>query len=688
MNELARSLGLLLIWRDHQRETKKGEIPGAGIYLYLKVRNSFQLPVFLGCQTSTMTSLSSSPSKAAKPTTTSATTKQRNPSREGQFAQSFAVILIVCTVTSLWASVRYGLPDHHHPHTAIAKAMREFKQQQQPYDGAEHSQRRHVARQQHHKKAQHHQQQGSENVLHPTTQLKGLSCQAHGGPLDRAATEEMVYWSDIPSDAQFVSPFHPSKRNPHQSSSSRRLFMTFEPDGGGWNNIRMAMETVIGLAVSMGRTLILPPEQRMYLLGKQDGKQRHQFSFMDFFPLQAVAQEHVGLDIMTMEEFLLQEAITGHLVNRTTGEVAFPPLNRTKWDNLHNPKELKWLKEYLRDVTHNAIWRPTQCLAVFPASENPHDVDALQDMHQQLLASHSSKRHKSPELGHPVPVDAPTIDRLRDTFAHRPDLCVYDPDMQQALVVHFMCFHQVRMRLLVHFYAFLFFEDWHFDTWMKRFIRDHVRYNDEIQCAAARIVQAVRERSKQRKVPGIKPGEYDSFHIRRGDFQFKETRIPAEEIYKNSQKELTPHATIYVATDERNKTFFDPLRKHYDLVFLDDFAHLLEGINTNYYGQIDQLVASKGRIFFGCWFSTFTGYINRIRGYHSVKNKLPGYQNGTLPTTYYYATLRQKFTMHEYSPLRGGFFNREFPTSWRDIDRGIGWLSSSSEGDLVPTTEN
>jgi hypothetical protein len=29
--------------------------------------------------------------------------------------------------------------------------------------------------------------------------------------------------------------------------------------------------------------------------------------------------------------------------------------------------------------------------------------------------------------------------------------------------------------------------------------------------------------------------------------------------------------------------------------------------------MIDQLVASKGRIFFGCFFSTFTGYINRIR---------------------------------------------------------------------------
>lgn len=617
----------------------------------------------------------------------------------------FALVLIACAVVSLYLSFQYGLPEHHHPRMAMAKAMREFKQELPYEDGGEthdkhnderRTQRRHQKMAQPHNNVKHSKQQSrrestrqqqrqeqqqADSEPSSTTELKGLSCKDHGGPIDQAAADEMVYWSDIPSDAQFISPFHVSKQNNNNKGSTKneqqqRLYMTFEPDGGGWNNIRMAMETVIGLAVAMGRTLVLPPEQRMYLLGKQDGKQRHQFSFTDFFPLPQLAQEHVGLDIITMEEFLTQQAMTGQLVNQTTGQVVFPPFNRTKWDNLPNPKELKLLKEYLRDVTHNAIWRPTQCLAVFPASESPHDVDTLQEMHQKLLQEKTS-RH--PPLGHPVPVDEPTMDRLREALVHRPNLCVYDPMMQQALVVHFMCYHQVRMRLLVHFYAFLFFEDWHFDTWMKRFIRDHVRYNDEIQCAAARVVQAVRERSRQRgTIPGIEPGEYDSFHIRRGDFQFKDTRIPAEEILQNSQEELTPQATIYIATDERDKTFFDPFRKHYDIVFLDDFQDVLEGINTNYYGMIDQLVASKGRVFFGCWFSTFTGYINRIRGYHSVKQKLPGYEDGILPTTYYYATIQNKFAMHKYYPLRGGFFNREFPTSWRDIDRGIGWLSNSS----------
>ena len=65
----------------------------------------------------------------------------------------------------------------------------------------------------------------------------------------------------------------------------------------------------------------------------------------------------------------------------------------------------------------------------------------------------------------------------------------------------------------------------------------------------------------------------------------------------------------------------------------------------------------------------------RIRGYHSVKDKAPGYEHGELPTTFYYATKDRLNEMHKYAPLRNNFFAREYPTSWRDIDKGIKELS-------------
>jgi hypothetical protein len=92
------------------------------------------------------------------------------------------------------------------------------------------------------------------------------------------------------------------------------------------------------------------------------------------------------------------------------------------------------------------------------------------------------------------------------------------------------------------------------------------------------------------------------------------TRIDAEEIYQQTSRQLKEGTTLYVATDEHDQQFFDPLRKHYDLVFLNDFHKELGDLNTNYYGMVDQLISTRGETFFGCWFSTFTGYITRLRG--------------------------------------------------------------------------
>ena len=493
--------------------------------------------------------------------------------------------------------------------------------------------------------------------------LAGLNCETFGGP-SREQAQEMVYWSDIPSDSRYVSPFH-EKRGQH------RRYLTFEPDGGGWNNIRMAMETVVGMAHAMGRTLVLPPEQRMYLLRKNTGKQRTHFSFAHFFPMLEIAEEHEGLHVITMQEFLETEAMTGNLRNKETREVEFPPHNRTDW----NGQDVKELKEWLRNVTHTPLWRPGSCLAAFPASSSdPNDVQALHEMKDRVVAKGTDWKDFE---GKPVPVDAPAEDRMAENRAGRKELCIYTPEMQEELVVHFMCYHKMRVRLLVHFYAFLFFQDWKADLWMKRFVRDHVRYVDEIQCAAARVVNAVRERARKHNPSG--KGDYDAFHIRRGDFQFKATRIEAQEIYDNVHDVLTENKTVFIATDERNKTFFAPLKQHYDIVFLDDFMDELKDVNSNLFGMIDQLVSSRGNVFVGCWFSTFTGYITRLRGYHSVKSKLPGYKDGSLPTTYYYATIDKKFEMNKFMPVKGGFFSREYPTSWRGLDQGIDELHEKWE---------
>ena len=127
------------------------------------------------------------------------------------------------------------------------------------------------------------------------------------------------------------------------------------------------------------------------------------------------------------------------------------------------------------------------------------------------------------------------------------------------------------------------------------------------------------------------------------DFQYKKTRLEAPKLLEKSRNKLKEGGLLYIATDERDKSFFDPFKERYDVVFLDDFKHLLKNVNTNYYGMLDQLVASKGRVFFGTWFSTLSGYVNRMRGYYIAKHKLEGYKDGTMESYYFYPVSWRSF---------------------------------------------
>lgn len=225
--------------------------------------------------------------------------------------------------------------------------------------------------------------------------------------------------------------------------------------------------------------------------------------------MESIHNEHPGLDIITMKEFLEREAMTGNLKDQQ-GNVAFPPGNETDWDG----KPRRQLFDFLRATGHMAIWTPENCMAAFPTSPDPRDTQALLDMKKSVDDAGGFPTYEA-YVGKPFPVNASAVDRMKENWAGRKTLCLYDNTLQNTQLIHFPSDHKLQARLLVHFYAFLFFEDWKQDLHMKRFIRDHVRYVDMIQCAAARVIQAVRERA--RKNPAAQnnaKGEYDAFHIR------------------------------------------------------------------------------------------------------------------------------------------------------------------------------
>lgn len=231
------------------------------------------------------------------------------------------------------------------------------------------------------------------------------------------------------------------------------------------------------MAVATGRVLVLPPSQKMYLLGTQS------IQFGDFFPLEKMAREHAGLEIISMKQFL--EETHGQVREIDGGKVALPPNGRTDWDG--DTKSVRmFLNPWLQSIAPNPDWNPDRCIAAFPKSTDPEDSAELKRIFDELQA-------KLPPvedfINHPTPVNETTEERMREFVAQRKELCLYTPALQNAQIIHFNGKKDLGGRLLVHFYAFLFFQDFKADLWMKRFVRDHVHYVEDVQCAAGKCAQ-------------------------------------------------------------------------------------------------------------------------------------------------------------------------------------------------------
>ena len=387
-------------------------------------------------------------------------------------------------------------------------------------------------------------------------------------------------------------------------------------------------------------------------------------SFDDFYDIEAISAKQDGLTIISMEEFLSREAVTGKLKSMTTDEAIYPPNNQVNW----HAQRLEPLWDYITKVSRTFNWKPEECVLAFPAkgADDQHLFSMMADV---LLEKDSRPFPNYMEFqGKPVNVDAPTIERFREVLAGRRKICMYDWDMHTKNdVVHFKA-EENKERLILPYYAFIFFEDWRQETFAMRFVRDKLVYNDDIICLATRMVNTIRDYVRQHS-PENTGGLYDAIHIRRADFQsqFPLTEMDANAILAGIEDEIKP-GVLYVSTDERDLSFFEPLRAVYDLKFIGDFGDMLEGMNPQYFGIVEQFICARSRVFFGTYYSTFSAYIARLRGHYSSKENLPGHLSGSLQNTYYLPTEWKK-EMTIYQALHVPFFAREFPIAWRDIDK-------------------
>jgi hypothetical protein len=350
-----------------------------------------------------------------------------------------------------------------------------------------------------------------------------------------------------------------------------------------------------------------------------------------------------------MEDFLAKEGVTGGLHGK------LPPKNSTEswgpslWSYLDHVADYapEWMGHFLAMPAHKGDW----------------NMSAAQ-------------------------LDSKVLKRLKE-FENGRQPVFYDQTMQKAHHIHFPADHA--HRLLQHHYAFVFFADPAMQTFYKRFVRDYMRYKDSIHCSGHELVQMVRA-DALKSTPEF-GGEFYALHIRRGDFQFKDVKISAIDMVKNlvfpNGTSVIPRgAMVYVSTDDPDgkcencvalkkpcesykiserpvgcpwPTSWDAFTEvaGWKIRFLRDYQKkgALKGVNPNTFGMVESIVCSRAKVFAGTYFSTFTGYIHRLRGYHGLGE-----------ATYYHSTNYRNHLQMEQSVGHG--FSREWRSGWQTDDGG------------------
>jgi len=415
----------------------------------------------------------------------------------------------------------------------------------------------------------------------------------------------------------------------------RTKFVTFSPWRGGFNNIRMSLEMAVAFAAATDRTLVMPPEMNMYLRGKS--------SLTSYFDYEDLRR---GISVVTYDEFYdlvdfgrFQHERPNARQPHSTVERYYEGLS--KMPGVYNTKEHWSTNRIGGDVVY--------CVPNCPdGTGSGLDKNAHAEYKWfQKFAAH----------GHKYNMDDPTI--------------------ADARIVHFP------QNLLGHFYTMFYFRDSQRGRRVRRIVRDHVHFREDIIEMAERIINKLQD------------FKFSCLHIRRNEFQFKDAWTDAETIVANTKRLFSPDELIYISTDELSDekehkqkwsdpkamvtvakhTWFQPMKDEWganNVLFLSDFYDdLLQGVPDIYLGCIETIICSRARVFVGTRKSTFSGYIHRLRGYmHDVGQKMIFDAQSVFPYDYY-----EYFSGPQWSKLQGAYgrdarhpyWGREYKDAWEGV---------------------
>lgn len=223
--------------------------------------------------------------------------------------------------------------------------------------------------------------------------------------------------------------------------------------------------------------------------------------------------------------------------------------------------------------------------------------------------------------------------------------------------------------LLGNFYQTIYS---HQNDKLKSLVSKYVRYKNEIFDIAWGFINLLGDK------------EYYSIHIRRNDFQYKDLFIDSNTMFNTVSKEIPTGSKLYIATDHKDKTFFDIFRSNYEVYFYDDLLAKLNHfeIYKKWIPIIEQIICTRGIKFIGNKLSTLSSYVYRMRGFMSdIEDK-----------NYYLNTEESSETHQRYFTEDNKYiatWARDYKDIWH-IDRSKIFVSIASycDTELIPTLKN
>jgi hypothetical protein len=211
-----------------------------------------------------------------------------------------------------------------------------------------------------------------------------------------------------------------------------------------------------------------------------------------------------------------------------------------------------------------------------------------------------------------------------------------------------------------------------FGTELKKLVAKHVVLKKSIFNLAWNFINKIGDQ------------QFYAIHIRRNDYQFKELFIPCEEIRDHLAGIVPENATLYIATDHKDLSFFEPLSRKYNLVFYKDVLNQLDlgSINKNWIPALEMMICTRAIKFVGMYLSTFSSFIYRMRGYMADIADKNYYINGKP-----FDEKNQKTYLETEEPLE--HWARDYKCIW-DFKSETIFLAIASYADsqLIPTIKS